>query len=110
MVGRDERHDDMLKLLVPDDTNEGRDPLLQRNGQPNKNRGPVFSVAPSLALTLKNDNLRPSKREQLPNKIGRAALDGRHPSRGYLSLLDPLAAAILNGKQELSGKVRAQIR
>lgn len=108
MVRCHKRHDNMLELLLPNDANKSCNPFLERRSQSNENRRPALGVAPFLALALENQNLRPGKGKKPANEIGRAILDGMHPSRWYFTLFDPLTPAILDEEQHLGGKVRAQ--
>lgn len=91
--------DDMLELLLPDDANETRDPLLQWRSQPNENDRSAFGVAPLLALALKQQELRPGHGQKPADEIGGAVFDRMNPPRGYPSSLDPFMPAILDEEQ-----------
>lgn len=99
----------MQELLLADDSHQSRDPFLQRRGQPDEHHRTTLREAAPPALALEYQNLRLREWEEPLHETGRAALDRRHPPRGYLPLLHPLLTAVLDQQHNLGGDIRAHV-
>jgi hypothetical protein len=109
MIGRHERGDDVLELLLSGDAGEDADALLQFSRQPHQDGRTILREPAPRALGLKHEELRTGERENLADQTGGNVL-GMPPPSSDLAFVNPELHAVLNEKKNLAGKVRTKVR